>query len=277
MRKDPSFPTSLELFRFVRAVANQYAAAEKVSDAEIGRAIGLESARTSRWKHGQIAINDAPRLLALAQFIGIDVTVLSQVAAGYISHKEALEIVENEREFVRFLGENVLLPQNGQSLSIVSKEGSEVRVVRHSRSHYDRPFRRSDSRRQLSEKKQDITVLLVDDDEVTLDVFVNLTGEGTGIDGVVARNASEALILAGHLRPRLIIFDLFIGQIDGFLAVRNLVKNNITNATEVIATSLVTTSEIIRNAKGAGAKDVIQRPLRARPLGKLLRDLRRSS
>jgi CheY-like chemotaxis protein/transcriptional regulator with XRE-family HTH domain len=272
--REPTFPASRELFRLARAVADAANPREKISDAELGRMIGLESARTSRWKHGQIAVNDAARLLALAQSLDLDVSILSPVAAGYLSSDEALEIIGSERRMLRHYGEQLLLPADKQVVTLTVGDGSRARVTRRSAGKYDRSFRRGGAG-GLKGKNQDIPVLLVDDDESTLEMFGNLTGPGTGIAGAVARSGPEALIAAGQLRPRTVVFDLFIGGIDGFAAVRSLSSHKATGGTEVVATSLSLTPDIVRSAKGSGATDVLQRPLRARPLGKLLRDLRR--
>jgi CheY-like chemotaxis protein len=272
------FPASRELFRLARAAADARRPAERVSDAEIGRVIGLESARTSRWKHGRIAVADAARLLALAQSIGVDVSVLAHVAAGYLSADEALALLASERDFLRFLGEQLLLPQDGHALQMVASDGTEARIVRHTAQHYERPFRRGTSARRAAERREDeVVVLLADDDPATIEMFGNLTGRGTGIVGVVARSLPEALVTAGQLRPRLAIVDLFLGQADGFAAIRSLRTHEATSATEIVATSLTAGPDVVRAAKGSGASALMERPLRARPLGKLLRDLRRGA
>lgn len=274
MAVDPSFPASRELFRLARAVADASIPGERISDAEIGRMIGLESARTSRWKHGQIAVADAARLVALSQSLDIDIAVLAQVAAGYLSSDEALEIVGNERKLVRFLGEQIVLSGDNQVLTVQSGDGTRARVARRSPGKYERSFRRGGST-GLGKRDQEIAVMLVDDDEATIEMFGNLTGPGTGIAGQVVRSGAEALIAAGELRPRVVLFDLFIGGIDGFSAVRSLTSHRATGGTIVIASSMSLTPDVVRAARGSGAADVMQRPLRARPLGKLLRDLRR--
>lgn len=276
MAKAPIFPASREVFRLARAAIDAHRPLERVSDAELGRVVGLESARTSRWKHGMIAVGDAARLLALAEATGIDISVLSQVAAGYLSADEAETVLSSERDFVRFLGEQLLLPGDGQSLTMVASDGSEARVARHELQRYERPFRRGSAARRAAEDRDgDVVVLLADDDAGTIEMFGNLTGKGTGITGAVARSLPEALITAGQIRPRLAIIDLFLGQADGFAALRCLRAHEATSAAQLIATSLTAGSDVVRAAKGCGASDVLERPLRARPLGKLLRDLRR--
>lgn len=274
MTRAPAFPASRELYRLVRAVADERDPRERLSDAEIGRMVGLESARTSRWKHGQIALDDAPRLLALAHSFDIDVTVLNQVAAGYLTAEEALDLSANEMHLVRFLGEQQVLSGDNQALVITASNGAQARVVRRSAGHYDRSFRRG-GRAPLTREEQEVVVLLADEDPLTREVFGNLTGKGTGITGVATTSGPAALIAAGQLRPRIAIFDLFIGEVDGFAAIRALASHQATGATTVIATSLAVTPDIVRAAKGSGASEVLQRPLRARSLGRLLRNLRR--
>lgn len=274
MKKTPVFPTSLELFELVRKVADTIFKDEKLSDADLGRMIGLDSARTSRWKHGQIAVNDAARLIVLSQSLSIDISILSHVAAGYLSSDDAAEMLTKDREFIRFLSEQIMLPKNEQALTILGSDGSEARIVRNTASQYDRPFRRTGTTRPLSKKEREVVVLLADDDDATIDVFSNITGKGTGITGVVSKTITESLIAAGQMHPRLIIMDLFLSGADGFQAIRSLCSHTATNASEIVATSKLLTPEIIRKARGCGASQVIERPLRARPLGKLLRDLK---
>jgi CheY-like chemotaxis protein len=127
----------------------------------------------------------------------------------------------------------------------------------------------------LTREEQEVVVLLADEDQATRDVFGNLTGRGTGITGVATSSGPAALLAAGQLRPRIVIFDLFIGEVDGFAAVRALASHEATGATTVIATSRALTPDVVRAAKGSGADEVLQRPLRARALGRLLRNLRR--
>jgi CheY-like chemotaxis protein len=120
------------------------------------------------------------------------------------------------------------------------------------------------------------TVLLVDDSPSTIRYFRNLTGEGTGINGIVVRSGPEALVTAGREQPQLVIFDLFIGQVDGFAAIKSLVESAATREAEVFATTLSMAPEIVRSALGAGAGEVIQRPLHSRALTGLLNRVRGS-
>ncbi|MCP4197668.1 MAG: response regulator [Proteobacteria bacterium] len=273
--KSVLFPASRELFKVIRVVANNRSSSDRISDVEIGRAVGFESARTSRWKHGQIAVTDAPRLLALSQSFDIDISILAQVSAGYILSDEALEILANEGKFVRFVGEQIVLPADDQVISLTGGDGTLCRVIRRSKGHYHRRAKRLGTNSISENKKELLTVLLVDDDENTIEVFNNLTGAETGIDGFVARTGLEALIHCGKTSPDLIIFDVFCGQIDGFAAIKSIATSEITQDTEIFATSLSLTRDVVRTALGSGALEVLQKPLKSSVLSRLLSRVRR--
>ena len=270
MVKSPSFPASRELFRLVRAIADKLdlIESERLSDADIGRFVAFESARTSRWKHGQISVQDAGRLIALSLALDIDLTVLTHTAAGNLTADEALELLATPSRLIRFLGDQVLLPRDNQAMTLLG-DGTRVKIIRRSAGHYRRSVKRI-GREEMDEQADIPTVLLVDSAQTTIRTFKNLTGRDTGINGVVARSGSEALIIAGSMKPQLIIFDLFIGQVDGFQAIKNLVESDATSEADVVATSLSITQEIIRSAIGAGAREVLQRPLNSRTLGALV-------
>ena len=272
MNQSVKFPNSVQLFLLVRKVADDVFTDEPVSDAALGRMIGLEGARTSRWKYGQIAVNDAPRLLALSQALSINVLILSNVAAGYLSADEAIVLLDSGTDFLRFISDQLVLPQNNQAITLIDSDGAEARVVRNSVNRYIRKFRRSGSLRPISKEEQKRIFLLADDDKAAIDVFRNITGKGTGVEGLVASTLSEALLLAGKYNPHLVVMDIFLPGADGFETLRALSKHS-DSPNRLIATSSVMTKDVIQKAKGCGAQQILDRPLRARALGKLVRDL----
>jgi CheY-like chemotaxis protein len=271
MPKSPSFPASRELFRLVREIADQMdlLEAERLSDADLGRFIAFESARTSRWKHGQIAVQDAGRLIALSQALDIDLTVISHVAAGYFTAAEALELLASPNRLVRFLGEQAVLSADKQAMTLIG-DGTRFKLIRRSQGHYRRTVKRLGHKDETGDHGEAPTVLLVDNAQATVRSFKNLTGNDSGVNGLVARSGPDALIIAGNRQPQLIIFDLFIGQLDGFSAVKSLVELDATSEADVIATSLSLSQEIVRSAIGAGAREVLQRPLNSRTLSHLI-------
>jgi CheY-like chemotaxis protein len=236
--------------------------------------VGFESARTSRWKHGQIEVSDAARLLTLSAALDADVTVLAHVAAGSLSAAEALVVLGDEGRLIGFLSERMVLGADEQSLALAGGRGAQARVVRRGPGRYERSVRRGSGGAKQG-RGRELVALLADDDEGMAEIFSNLTGQGTGVTGVVARTGSEALLAAGRLRPSLIVLDLFIIGVDGFAALRALASQEATRTATLVATSLAITPEITRAALGCGASEVLQRPLRARVLGRLVGRLRR--
>ncbi|MDD5306735.1 MAG: response regulator [Deltaproteobacteria bacterium] len=274
MSTGPLFPASQELFALARALADAQGPPDRMSDAEIGRIVGFESARTSRWKHGQIEVCDAAQLLALSVALDADVAVLAHVAAGSLGAAEALAVLGDESRLVGFLSERIVLAADGQSLTLAGGRGGQARVVRHGPGRYERSMRRMGGGAKQG-RGRELAALLADDDEGTAEIFSNLTGQGTGVTGAVARTGPEALIAAGRLRPNLVVLDLFIIGMDGFAALRALSSHESTRSATLIATSLSVTPELERAALGCGASEVLQRPLRARALGRLVGRLRR--
>lgn len=269
-----NFPSSKELFRLARSIANQQekGTSEILSDADLGKRIGFESARTSRWKHGQISVQDADRLIALSQALDIDITVLCHVAAGYLTADEALEILSNTSNLVRFLGEQMVLPGDNQIVTLIS-DNTRFKVTRRTSSHYRRQPKGT-GKDSFSELEDIPSILLVDDSPSTIRNFKNLTGEVTGIEGIVSRTGIEGLIAAGKYQPRIVIFDLFIGNLDGFAAIRTISKEKLTSEAEVYASTLSMSPDIVRNALGSGAYDVLQRPLNSKILTTLIQRAR---
>jgi CheY-like chemotaxis protein len=270
----PLFPASQELFALARALADTRDPADRMSDAEIGRIVGFESARTSRWKHGQIEVSDAVRLLALSAALDADVTVLTHVAAGSLGSAEALAVLGDEGRLLGFLSERMVLAADDQAVALVGGRGGQARVVRRGPGRYERSARRGSGGAKQG-RGRELAALLADDDEGTAEIFSNLTGQGTGVTGVVARTGPAALLAAGRLHPNLVVLDLFIMGVDGFAALRALSSHEATRGATLVATSLSVTPELTRTALGCGASEVLQRPLRARVLGRLVGRLRR--
>ncbi|MCU0663428.1 MAG: response regulator [Myxococcota bacterium] len=273
MPKPPLFPASAELFRLVQETAHLLSPASPTSDAEIGRIVGFESARTSRWKYGLIAVSDSARLLALSQAFDLDLTVLAHVSAGYLSAAEATAILSSEDRLIRFLTEHSVLLGDQQALTISGAEGTVGRIVRRGPGAYHRAARRS-PQGVATALASDKAIVLGDDNPQTLELFRNLCAGETGLVGVATASAAEALMLVGRLSPRVLVLDLFLGGVDGFAAIKAILSGELGGHTEIVATSASLAPEITRTALGCGAVEVVQRPLRARVLSRVLAKLR---
>jgi DNA-binding NarL/FixJ family response regulator len=99
----------------------------------------------------------------------------------------------------------------------------------------------------------EITVLLVDDHALVRrgfrriledDEFIKVVGE--------ANNGLEAIAMAEQLKPRVVVMDLSMPELDGVQATREIVKN--VHGTSVLILSMHADDNYVRNALDAGAK-----------------------
>lgn len=269
------FPGSKELFEVCRAVADRARPGERVSDADLGRIVAFENARTSRWKHGNIEVADATRLLAIARALDLDLAVLVEVAAGKLRAREALALLGDAARHLRFIADTVVPGQEGRSVLVTdaSGRGYAVEVLgphkverREIVVGEGRPAPAAVlPRRRLA--------LLADDDSAVAQVFLNAAREQPAVDPLVATSLPQALVLAGGRRPDLVLLDVFLPGGDGFAALRALHQNSATSGAHLVATTLHVTPEITERAKASGAHEVVARPLQVRYLTQALRAL----
>ena len=99
----------------------------------------------------------------------------------------------------------------------------------------------------------EITVLLADDHALVRrgfrriledDEFIKVVGE--------ANNGVEAIAMAEQLKPRVVVMDLSMPELDGVQATREIVKN--VPGTSVLILSMHADDNYVRNALDAGAK-----------------------
>jgi len=128
-------------------------------------------------------------------------------------------------------------------------------------------------------KKKDIVILLVDDEPDILEIVgYNLTQEGYSI--VTAENGLKAIDQAKKYKPRLIILDVMMPEMDGIEACERL--RAIPELSQSIITFLTARGEDYSQLAGfeAGADDYITKPVKPKVLVSkvkaLLRRLRES-
>jgi DNA-binding NarL/FixJ family response regulator len=99
----------------------------------------------------------------------------------------------------------------------------------------------------------EITVLLADDHALVRrgfrriledDEFIKVVGE--------ASNGIEAIAMAQQLKPRVVVMDLSMPELDGVQATREIVKN--VPGTSILILSMHADDNYVRNALDAGAK-----------------------
>ena len=110
-------------------------------------------------------------------------------------------------------------------------------------------------------KKKDTTILLVDDELDILEIIgYNLSGEGYNV--VTAQNGVEAIKKAKKHKPKLIILDVMMPEMDGIEACEKL--RLIPELSETVITFLTARGEDYSQVAGfeAGADDYITKPIK---------------
>jgi DNA-binding NarL/FixJ family response regulator len=100
---------------------------------------------------------------------------------------------------------------------------------------------------------EDITVLLADDHSLVRRGFRRILEDEEGMQVVgEADNGVEAIRLAHELKPRVVVMDLSMPQLDGVQATKEIVKH--LPGTAVLVLSMHADDNYVRNAMDAGAK-----------------------
>lgn len=264
------FPGSKELFEVCRAVADR-----SRPDVELGRLVGFENARTSRWKHGRIEVADATRLLALSRSLDLDLAVLVEVAAGKLRAREALALLEDPARHLRFIADTIVPGQEGRSVRVTdaSGRGFAVEVLGPHKVERREILVGEGSATAAPVLPRRRLALLADDDPEVALVFLNAARDQPAVDPLVATSLPQALVLAGARRPDLVLLDVYLPGGDGFAALRAIHQNAGTAGARIVATTHHQTPEITERAKASGAHDVVARPLQVRYLTQALRAL----
>jgi DNA-binding NarL/FixJ family response regulator len=100
---------------------------------------------------------------------------------------------------------------------------------------------------------EEITILLADDHSLVRRGFRRLLEDDEGMKVVgEAANGVEAIRMAYELKPKVVVMDLSMPELDGVQATKEIVKH--LPGTEVLVLSMHADDNYVRNALDAGAK-----------------------
>ncbi len=120
-------------------------------------------------------------------------------------------------------------------------------------------------------KNKKILVLVIDDDVKILDLVERILKD-TEFDVLQASNGHDGIKIAKEYNPSIILLDILMPKLDGFIICKILKRNINTKNIQVIFMTGVTSKEHIIEAIKAGASDYIVKPFMP---GDLLTKLRR--
>ena len=113
-------------------------------------------------------------------------------------------------------------------------------------------------------------ILICDDNSVFLEIF-KFIFKDENLDILTLPDGSELFLTAKQQLPSLIILDLMMPGKDGITALRELGGDPVTAAVPVVVVSSSVNPEIVRQARGLGAREVIEKPFNAVRLREIVR------
>lgn len=102
------------------------------------------------------------------------------------------------------------------------------------------------------------TVLVIDDDDVTLDLTRRILEKEEGFEVVTCNNGSDGLKQAKHLRPHAILLDIMMPRMDGWQVLSALQADDVTRHIPVLLISMLDAREM---GYALGASDYLNKPL----------------
>ncbi len=109
-------------------------------------------------------------------------------------------------------------------------------------------------------QEQEGTVLLVEQDEVMMDVLANALSQ-QGLRVITARDGDEAFRMADGNRVDLIISELMLPKMDGFLLRQNLLSRSHTKDIPFVLVSHLKNEDTVRRASALGIEHYLQKPV----------------
>ncbi len=103
-------------------------------------------------------------------------------------------------------------------------------------------------------------VLIVDDDEQIVELFVDVFGRDSRFEIRTATTGYDAGLVTEQFRPELIILDYMLPDINGNVVCQSIRKNADMRNTKIIIVSGVVNKDEVEDLLDAGADDFIKKP-----------------
>lgn len=109
-------------------------------------------------------------------------------------------------------------------------------------------------------------VLIVDDDEQIVELFVDLLGGDPRFEIKTADNGYDAGLLTESFRPHLLILDYMLPDINGNVVCQRIRSNEALEDTRILCVSGVVNQDEVRGLSEAGADAFIKKPFNVQEL-----------
>jgi two-component system, cell cycle response regulator DivK len=115
--------------------------------------------------------------------------------------------------------------------------------------------------------------ILVVEDNIDTRLVMSLTLQQSGYYVVTAANGDEAMKVAGHALPDLIIMDLDMPQREGFATTRRILQHTELRGVSVVALTAYGTDGMREAARDAGCAGYLTKPIDFDQLDRILRHI----
>lgn len=105
-------------------------------------------------------------------------------------------------------------------------------------------------------------ILIVDDSDTTLLLEETLFKEHTKFDIVLAHNGEEAVSMALSEEPNLILMDVCMPKMDGFMACREMRRHEKLQEVPIILITSLNSPENMEKGFESGCSDYLTKPIR---------------
>ena len=115
--------------------------------------------------------------------------------------------------------------------------------------------------------------ILIAEDEPNIVISLEFLLKEAGYEVAIARDGSQALSLAGSLRPDLIVLDVMLPALNGFDVCRRIRGNREVKNTKVLMLTARGRDSEVARGMAAGADAYMTKPFATRELVKVVADL----